>query len=207
MLNIKKRLSIWERRYVSVGGRLTLVKSTLSSLPALSSEQCQKQLKRCKGSFYGEIPYHTEEKLHMVKWENMAKGWKFGGLGFKRLVQHNSAMLAKWWWRYSTERDALLVKVSFKENTISGTTTGYHNYHNFQCLDDNNSVFGELIQEGFKIKVNYGKLTRFSRLYVLSTQKEAKVSDIAEENGVGGWNLIFTRNLIVWERDQYQGLS
>lgn len=74
MLNIKKRLSIWERRYVSVGGRLTLVKSTLSSLPALSSEQCQKQLKRCKGSFYGEIPYHTEEKLHMVKWENMAKG-------------------------------------------------------------------------------------------------------------------------------------
>ena len=30
----KKRLSLWKRQYLSKGGRLTLLKSTLSSLPA-----------------------------------------------------------------------------------------------------------------------------------------------------------------------------
>ena len=44
----RKRLSLWKRQYLSKGGRLTLLKSTLSSLPTYFLSLCDSKESVCK---------------------------------------------------------------------------------------------------------------------------------------------------------------
>lgn len=37
-----------------------------------------------------------KKKMHPVNWDKVTKSKQFGGLGIKRLLEHNSAILAKW---------------------------------------------------------------------------------------------------------------
>ena len=61
---IERKLARWKKLYLSIGGRLTLLKSMLSSLPTyfLSSPSLLmwlRKLRSCKGIFCGVIPRHT----------------------------------------------------------------------------------------------------------------------------------------------------
>lgn len=47
----------------------------------------------------------------MVKWDEIAKKKDDGGLGVKRMLQQNLALLAKWGWRFGKDKEALWVKV------------------------------------------------------------------------------------------------
>ena len=57
----RKRLSSWKRQYISKGGRLTLIRRTLSSLPFTSSLclECQRLFvldwRRFRETFYGVV--------------------------------------------------------------------------------------------------------------------------------------------------------
>ena len=43
----------------------------------------------------------------MIKWSEVIKLKVLGGLGLENLAIKNCALLAKWWWRYGEEKDAL----------------------------------------------------------------------------------------------------
>ncbi|XP_071718269.1 uncharacterized protein [Rutidosis leptorrhynchoides] len=92
----KKRLSDWNKGSLSFGGRLTLVKSVLNSLPLYYF------------SLYRAPPC---EKISWVKWEDVIKPYGAGGLSIVSLKSKNLALLEKWWWRFKTETNALWVKV------------------------------------------------------------------------------------------------
>ena len=100
---MEKKLSGWKRLYLSEGGRLTLLKSTLSSLPmyflSLSTipkavvarlESIQRNFLwgSCEGSF----------KYSLVAWENVCLPIELGGLGIRSVVLFNQVLLGKWLW-------------------------------------------------------------------------------------------------------------
>ncbi|KAJ0876108.1 putative RNA-directed DNA polymerase [Helianthus annuus] len=112
----RNRLSIWKAKKLSYGGRITLLKSVLSSLPTYffsiykAPVQVLNQLERLRRIFFWGGT-EEESKMSWMAWENVVTPVKYGGLGFGTLRDANLAMLAKWWWRFKTEPESLWRKV------------------------------------------------------------------------------------------------
>jgi hypothetical protein len=92
----------WKRLYLSKGGRVTLIKSSLSNLPTylLSLFPIPYSLQFLWGGI-GE-----EFKFHLVNWSKVCSPISNGGLGIRNLRIFNKALLGKWLWRYAHERKA-----------------------------------------------------------------------------------------------------
>ena len=110
----RKRLASWKSLYISKGGRLTLIQSTLSSLPiyclslfrmpvsiCTKLEKIQRELLWSGGSL--------AKKTHLVNWKTVCT--EKGGLGLRRFSILNKALMCKWCWRFANERDSLWRKV------------------------------------------------------------------------------------------------
>lgn len=105
-----KRLASWKSKMLSFGGRLTLVKSVLGSLPLyfflmFRAPSCViHTLERIRKDFF----WGGSEggKLAWVKWSTVVSSFDRGGLGIGCLKAANLALLGKWWWRFKTESNA-----------------------------------------------------------------------------------------------------
>ncbi|KAJ9538235.1 LOW QUALITY PROTEIN: hypothetical protein OSB04_030968 [Centaurea solstitialis] len=101
---LKKRLNSWKSRFVSFGGRLTLVKTVLGSLPlylfslfrAPSGVLKLCESERCRffwGGGGGEIP---KKGNVWVNWVNTVIFFEGGGLNIGSLDSINLSLLGKW---------------------------------------------------------------------------------------------------------------
>ena len=105
---LERRLASWKCLYLSNGGKVTLIKSTLSTLPT------------CFLSLFpipADIANHIEKlqwdflwsgidespKFRLVKWAQVYSPLKSSGLGVWNLRIFNQALLGKRLWRYGTE--------------------------------------------------------------------------------------------------------
>ena len=109
---MERRLVGWKRLYLSKGGKLTLLKSTLSNLPTyflslfhLSAGVAAK-IERIQRNFLWS-GWGDSHSVHLVKWNIICNPIQNGGLGVKNLRRFNQALLGKWLWRYGTDREAL----------------------------------------------------------------------------------------------------
>jgi hypothetical protein len=109
---MERRLAGWKRSYLSKGGRLTLIKSTLSSLPtyflslfAVPSSVAHRIEKIQRDFLWGGIG--QEFKYHLVNWRTICTPIQQGGLGLRQIIPFNQALLGKWLWRFANERNAL----------------------------------------------------------------------------------------------------
>ncbi|KAJ0558404.1 putative reverse transcriptase zinc-binding domain-containing protein [Helianthus annuus] len=108
----RSRLSIWKAKHLSYGGRITLLKSVLNSLPTYyfslfkAPIQVIDSLERIRQVFFwgGD---EEKAKMNWVAWEKTIAPVEYGGLGFGSLKDANLAMLAKWWWRFRVQREGL----------------------------------------------------------------------------------------------------
>lgn len=50
-------------------------------------------------------------KITWIKWETVCLRKEDGGLGVRRLMEFNLALLGKWWWRILQERGNLWYRV------------------------------------------------------------------------------------------------
>ncbi|GJR33682.1 putative RNA-directed DNA polymerase, eukaryota, reverse transcriptase zinc-binding domain protein [Tanacetum coccineum] len=80
----QKHLSMWKCKALSYGGRLTLIKFVLE-----------------------------ERKIAWIAWDKVISPLNQGGLGIGSLKISNQSLLAKWWWRFLNEENALWRKVIF----------------------------------------------------------------------------------------------
>nr|ABN05720.1 RNA-directed DNA polymerase (Reverse transcriptase) [Medicago truncatula] len=113
---IKSRLSSWQSRFLSFGGRLILVKSVLSALPvyALSFFKAPAGTISSIDSILSKFFWGGSEdlrKISWVGWQRVCKRKEYGGLGVRRLREFNEALLGKWCWRLLVDRGGLWYRV------------------------------------------------------------------------------------------------
>ncbi len=105
---MERKLSGWKSFYLSKGGRLTLIKSTLSSLPTYYLSlftipvSIAKRIEKLQRNFLwgGKKEGVTH---HLLSWESVCSPIIYGGLGIRKLIVFNKALLGKWLWRFGVE--------------------------------------------------------------------------------------------------------
>jgi hypothetical protein len=113
---MEKRLAGWKRMYLSKGGRLTLIKSTLSNIPTyflslfpIPAALAHRMEKIQRDFLWGGMGDGL--KFHLVKWDTICTPISCGGLGVKHLIMFNGALLGKWLCRYGHEHESLWRRV------------------------------------------------------------------------------------------------
>ncbi|GJU63072.1 RNA-directed DNA polymerase, eukaryota [Tanacetum coccineum] len=108
----KAWLSNWKLKTLSVGGRLTLLKSVLGSTPIynLSIYKAPKyvlhSMESLRRNFFNGSQCN-ERKIAWIKWTTTLASKKNGGLGISSLYALNRALLFKWVWRFISRDNSL----------------------------------------------------------------------------------------------------
>ncbi|GJY71587.1 RNA-directed DNA polymerase, eukaryota [Tanacetum coccineum] len=113
---IKSRLSNWKVKTLSIGGRLTLLKSVLGATPIfwMSLFKVPKSvlahMESLRRDFFNGVQ-GNEKKISWVKWTKVLSAKKFGGLGVSSFFALNRALLFKWAWRFISDDNSLWYRV------------------------------------------------------------------------------------------------
>ena len=108
----RKRLAKWRRQYISKGGRLTLIRSNLSNMPAyvMSLFRLPRKVKIRLEKIQRDFLWgggNLGRKIHLVNWDIVYSSKEKGGLGIRSLSNFNKALLGKWNWRFSMEENSI----------------------------------------------------------------------------------------------------
>ncbi|GJX76532.1 RNA-directed DNA polymerase, eukaryota [Tanacetum coccineum] len=103
-------------RLLSVGGRLTLLKSVVGNLPTyymslyLMPATVRKKLEAMRNKFFlgGDL---GDRKVSWIKWSTCLASKAMGGLGIGSIYALNVALLFKWIWHFRCNPNDLWVKV------------------------------------------------------------------------------------------------
>ncbi|RVW83658.1 putative ribonuclease H protein [Vitis vinifera] len=113
---VRWKLTLWKRQFISKGGRITLIKSTLASMPLyqLSLFRMPKIVARRLEKLQRDFLWgggNMERKAHLVNWEMVCTGKEKKGLGLRKLIPLNKALLGKWVWRFTRAKDEMWKQV------------------------------------------------------------------------------------------------
>lgn len=164
---IDRKLAGWKTKYLSLAGRITLAKSTLTTMANYSMQSaklprtvCDDVDKRVRRFLWGG----TEEKraIHLISWEAFRKPQKQGGLAIPSARQANAAFMTKLGWRILVEPNALWARV-LRAKYCSGRCDidmflpkpGMSNV--WRGVTEN----AKFLCEGSQVAVNIGKTTLF----------------------------------------------
>ena len=214
----RKRLAAWKTQYISKGDRITLIRSTLSSLPIyylslfrMPQNVCAR-LEMIQRQFLwgGSAP---EKKISLVRWATVCSEKRKGGIGLKSLSKLNKALLCKWSWRFANDQNALWRKTIYCK--FGESIGGWHSrdlrggYGTSLWKDIRKEWFLFFQNAAFVIgdgrRINFWSdvwcggealSDRFPTLFNLATNKEAKVAYIWDiREGDGCWSPTFLRAL------------
>ena len=98
---VEKRLASWKRLYLSKDGKITLIKSTLSSIPTYFLSlfpipaKVANQLEKFQRDFLW-CGLEEKPKFHLVNWSHICAPLRARGLAVWNLRSFNQALLGKW---------------------------------------------------------------------------------------------------------------
>ena len=113
---VRRRLVLWKQQYISKNGRIILIKSTLASMSIYQMSIFRmpkivvRRLEKVQRDFLWEWG-NLERKVHLVNWEVICADKDKGGLGLRKLVFLNKALLGKWILRFAYDKDNLWKQV------------------------------------------------------------------------------------------------
>ena len=98
------RIGKWSSNWLSLGGRLTLIKVVLQSIPVYWFALFRVSvgvLNTIRRSFFNFLwrGAHLSWKFHLTNWRSLSLPFKWGGWGIKNLALFNIALCAKSLWR------------------------------------------------------------------------------------------------------------
>ncbi|XP_028082409.1 uncharacterized protein LOC114283731 [Camellia sinensis] len=143
-------------------------------LPLGLPEGVAKELDRIQASFLW-AGSDLKKKVHLVKWSEVTKELRDGGLGIRRIRDVNLCLLAKWWWRFGCVEKALWKEI----------ICGKYKFDPKSWLPSTNSqISGSRVWSDILSAVD----------------KEASVSVIlSKRSSPNGWVFNFRRRLYSWE--------
>nr|GEV81005.1 RNA-directed DNA polymerase, eukaryota, reverse transcriptase zinc-binding domain protein [Tanacetum cinerariifolium] len=109
---VSLRLSKWKRKLLSIDGRLSLLKSVLTSIPLYHMSLFKvpidvlNHLESIRQNFFYGVD-GSDRKLAWIGWNMVLTSKKNGGLGVSSFFSHNHALLFKWVWRFLTDGSSL----------------------------------------------------------------------------------------------------
>ncbi|KAJ0434249.1 putative RNA-directed DNA polymerase [Helianthus annuus] len=208
----QRRLSVWKAKTLSFGGRVTMIKSVLNSLPTYyfslyrAPEKVIELLDRMRRVFFWGGS-DEKAKANWVAWQKVIAPVNYGGLGFGSLRDMNSALLAKWWWRFKGEESGLWRRVVWAIHhnarnwnfipaklTISGPWKQIAKSANELGLADINlsRYIKGLVRDGrcvmFWLDCWWGDeplANRFPNLFAIENDKFCKVADRVKSSNLG----------------------
>ena len=101
---LKGRLSVWKGRFLSMAGRICLIKSVLTGVPLYYVSLFKAPLAVCKRITSIQRRFlwgwgKANKPIFWVSWKDVCKSKAEGGLGCRDIRMLNYALLAKWRWR------------------------------------------------------------------------------------------------------------
>ena len=228
---ISKKLASWKGSLLSIGGRLTLIKASLASLPLyyLSLFPAPKgvlhKIIQLQRQFLWS-GYNGKKSLPLVAWNILELPKKLGGVNIGNLQFRNLGLLFRWVWRLVNEPSSLwqqLVRSKYQ----------YGPY--FSPLDLKIPLHGgpwkalcasllkhpqtnSLIMQGIRKKVGNGSSSLFwhdcwvgenplklycPRLFLLSTSPNATIASLGFWDGLSWkWTLSWKRDLRTRDRHE-----
>ncbi|GJY40252.1 RNA-directed DNA polymerase, eukaryota, reverse transcriptase zinc-binding domain protein [Tanacetum coccineum] len=201
---IIERLTSWKAKALSIGGRITLIKSILGSLPIYYLSLFKAPLKiinlleSIRSIFFWGFK-DSQRRISWVKWKSILLDKELGGLGVGCLHSKNLSLLGKWKWRFLDEGHALwrmVITEFYGPDGGFGTSTGgaiggvwADILKAVKHIEDIDSSFNV----SFILKISNGSNTSFwkdhwcgdgsrlmdvfPRLYALESFKDCKIND------------------------------
>ncbi|GKB98503.1 RNA-directed DNA polymerase, eukaryota, reverse transcriptase zinc-binding domain protein [Tanacetum coccineum] len=113
---MRSRLSRWKLKTLSIGGRLTLLKSVLGAIPIYQMSlykvpmKVLQNMETIRSRFFNGADC-TSKKPSWVRWNNVLASKDSGGLGVSSLFALNRALMFKWVWRFVSQKNSLWARV------------------------------------------------------------------------------------------------
>ncbi|GJY69502.1 RNA-directed DNA polymerase, eukaryota [Tanacetum coccineum] len=194
------RYTTWKLKTLSIGGRLTLLKSVLGSTPIYNMSLYKvpktvlSSMEAIRRNFFNGIR-EGERKIAWVKWTKVLASKRNGGLGVSSFFALNRGLLFKWMWRFLSRDDSLwarFIQATHGSNTqvISASYPSLWS----SIIKEVNTLKSQGIDflSHCKIRVGNGRNTNFwkdpwigdsrlclmfPRLYALDINKDDSVAD------------------------------
>nr|GEW96652.1 RNA-directed DNA polymerase, eukaryota [Tanacetum cinerariifolium] len=112
VLKLRSRLSNWKMKTLSIGGRLTLLKSVLGASPLYNMSIYKiprgvlKSMEAIRSKIFNGADY-SDKKIMWTAWDKVLASKKNGGLGVSSFHTLNRALLLKWVWRFISQDGSL----------------------------------------------------------------------------------------------------
>nr|GEW98408.1 RNA-directed DNA polymerase, eukaryota, reverse transcriptase zinc-binding domain protein [Tanacetum cinerariifolium] len=146
ILKVRARLSKWKVKTLSIGGRLTLLKSVLGASPIYNMSIFKvprgvlKIIESIRSRFFNGAN-QGDKKITWVAWDKALASKKHGGLGVSSYFALNRALLLKWVWRFLSQDGSLWCQII---RTLYGPAIRdqplYTKYPRFFALELNKEV-------------------------------------------------------------------
>ncbi|GJV15403.1 RNA-directed DNA polymerase, eukaryota [Tanacetum coccineum] len=174
VLKLKTRLSKWKAKTLSIGGRLTLLKSVLGASPLYNMSIFKvlkgvlKVMESIRSNFFKGTSL-SEKKISWIAWDKVLASKKKGGLGVSSYFALNRALLLKWVWRFVSQDGSLW----FREvHVLKSTGFDFMSYYSKRIGDGQSTSFW---LETWKGDILFRDM--FPRLFALKSAKHICVAD------------------------------
>ncbi|GJU33567.1 RNA-directed DNA polymerase, eukaryota [Tanacetum coccineum] len=213
---VSSRLSKWKIKSLSIGGRLTLLKSVLTSIPLYHMSIFKvpmgvlKKLESIRRNFFNGHDGFAR-KSSWFNWNKALASKKNGGIGVSSFFAINRALLFKWVWRFFSDGSSLW-------STFIKALFGFHGAIGLTVKPNRRSIWSDILQavnslkdkgidflQFIRKKIGNGVNTsfwadswigsipfkeKFPRLYAL---EESKSISVADKLGLSSLYLSFRR--------------
>lgn len=197
---LNSRLSKWKRNTLSIGGRLTLLKSVLGSTPiyTMSLYKVPKSILHSMETIRRKFFYGANDdnkKITWVSWSKVLASKEYGGLGVSSFYALNRGLFFKWVWRFLSKDNSLWSRVisSIHGDQISNVDAFHSSLWKSIIREvDATKAHGVDLLSHCRIRVGNGSRTKFwtdtwigdtplylcfPRIYALDSAKDCFVAE------------------------------
>ena len=233
---MENKLATWRGRLLSIGGCLTLIKSSMSSLPLYYMslfpvpQGVIKKITAIQRQFLwsGSL---DKNSMSLVKWETIQLPKNLGGLSIGNLLHKNISLLFKWIWRFFCEPKSLWRSVisekykyssSFRIADLQIPKAGGP-WRSICAKILKNSNAKSIAMNGIRYKVENGKTALFwhdiwigdsslkilfPRLFSIAASKNVTIESLGFWNGWSWvWAFAWSRSLRIRDSIEYSSLQ